>query len=242
VEGSVGGDGVTAVFDDGMRVSGSVIVGADGSKSMTRKVLRPDNYRNNRLPVRYVGSAVDMTPDQVKPLRQLDPLLFQGCHPDTSCFMWVSMLEVPEINGTAGTGRERYRVQINLSWPVNGVEDEVKPTHATRVQDVKLRAAVFVLLLRKAVQAIPDNAEALEIEITDWPCLEWDNRQGKVTLVGDVAYVMTMYRGEAANHGTLMHIISAAPLNRYILMRSPRSKQLTTLKKKCGSGRLIPCV
>ena len=197
------GTGVEAIFQDGTRASGSLVVGAEGSNSTTRKYLNPSDYRNRQLPIRFVGSGIDMTAEQVRPLRALDPLLFQGCHPDTSCFMWVSMLEVPEINGTAGTDHERYRVQINLSWPVKGPEDEVKETHHERLQDMRRRASVFAPTLKKAVETIPDSAEVLEIRLADWPCLGWDNQQGRVTLVGDAAHAMVMYRGEAANHGML---------------------------------------
>ncbi|KIW99687.1 uncharacterized protein Z518_11100 [Rhinocladiella mackenziei CBS 650.93] len=203
VEPGDGGQGVRAVFEDGTAASGTLLVGAEGSNSTVRKFLCPDNYRNNQLPIRFVGSGVDMTKDQVQPLRSLDPLLFQGCHPDTSCFMWVSMLEVPEINGTAGTANERYRVQINLSWPVKGPEDEVKSNNTDRLRDMKKRAAVFAPVLKDAIESIPSDAAVLEIKLADWPCLDWDNRQGQVTLIGDAAHAMTMYRGEAANHGML---------------------------------------
>lgn len=197
------GRGVTAVFDDGTSATGAVLVGADGSNSNVRKALCPDTYRNNQLPIRFVGSGVDMTREQVTPLRKLDPLLFQGCHPETSCFMWVSMLETPEVNGTARTENERYKVQLNLSWPVKGPDDEVKKDSVDVVRDMKRRAAPFAPVLRDAINSIPEHAPILEIKLADWPCLEWNNANGRVTLVGDAAHAMTMYRGEAANHGML---------------------------------------
>jgi 2-polyprenyl-6-methoxyphenol hydroxylase-like FAD-dependent oxidoreductase len=197
------GRGVQAIFEDGSSYSGALLIGAEGSNSAVRKFLSPEDYRNRQLPIRFVGSGINMTAEQVKPLRSLDPLLFQGCHPDTSCFMWVSMLEVPEINGTAGTDQERYRVQINLSWPVKSPADEVKSDNHEKLKDMKRRANVFAPTLKSAVELIPDNAEVLEIKLADWPCLPWDNQGGRVTLMGDAAHAMTMYRGEAANHGML---------------------------------------
>ena len=196
-------DGVRAMFEDGTMADGALVVGAEGSNSRTRKFLVPETYQNIQLPVRFVGSAVDLTPEEVKPLRDVDPLLFQGCHPVSGNYLWVSMLDTPETNGTKGTDDERYRVQINLSWQVRTPDDEVKPTDAERLVDMKRRADEFHPTLRKAVHAIPEGSEVLEIALQDWPCLEWDNHSGKVTLVGDAAHAMTMYRGEAANHGIL---------------------------------------
>lgn len=196
-------DGIVAVFEDGSRVEGSIIIGAEGSNSRTRQLVAPETYRNTQLPVRLTGAAVDFTPEQVRPLRDLDPLFFQGCHPRSGNFLWVSMLETPEGNGTRGTGNERYRVQIIVSWPFASPDDEVKPTNGERLKEMKRRADEFHETLRDVVQSIPEDTECLEIVLQDWPCLEWDNHRGRVTLAGDAAHAMTMYRGEAANHGIL---------------------------------------
>lgn len=196
-------DGIVAVFEDASRVEGSIIVGAEGSNSMTRQLVAPETYRNTQLPVRLTGAAVDFTPEQVRPLRDLDPLFFQGCHPRSGNFLWVSMLETPEGNGTRGTDNERYRVQIIVSWPFASPDDEVKRTSSERLKEMKRRADEFHETLRDVVQSIPEDTECLEIVLQDWPCLEWDNHSGTVTLAGDAAHAMTMYRGEAANHGIL---------------------------------------
>jgi 2-polyprenyl-6-methoxyphenol hydroxylase-like FAD-dependent oxidoreductase len=195
--------GVRAHFTDGSSAEGSMVVGAEGTNSQTRKFLVPDNYKNYQLPVRFIGAAVDMSPEQAQPLRDIDPLLFQGCHPVNGHFLWVSMMESPEVNGTKGTDHERYKVQIITSWMVKSEKDEVPPSDADRIAEMKRRAADFHPLLRQAVESIPDSAPVLEIALQDWPCPNWDNRSGWVTLVGDAAHAMTMYRGEAANHGML---------------------------------------
>ena len=202
---------VTGIFKDGSSASGTLLVGADGSNSRTRKILRPDDYKNTQLPIRFVGSAIDMTPAQVQPLRDLDPLLFQGCHPETGDYLWFSILEVPDVNGTQGTGNDQYRVQINVSWPVKGPEDEVKPSDAERLAEMKGRAANWAPVLKAAVNTIPDGEPVQEITLADWPCHDWDNREARLTLIGDAAHAMTMYRGEGANHGILdaFHLVGA---------------------------------
>ncbi|KAG5981468.1 hypothetical protein E4U43_006598, partial [Claviceps pusilla] len=217
-----GGGLVRVTFSDGSSADGSMLVGAEGTNSATRKFLVPDKYRAHQLPVRLIGAAVDMTPEQVRPLRDIDPLLFQGCHPATGNFLWVSMMESPEINGTKGTEQERYAVQIITSWMLkdgdesksssssssscgsgSGSNKTNQENGAERIAEMKRHAQDFHPLLRHVVDSIPETAPVLEIPIQDWPCLEWDNRHGRVTLIGDAAHAMTMFRGEAANHGIL---------------------------------------
>ncbi|KAG6005375.1 hypothetical protein E4U21_000226 [Claviceps maximensis] len=206
---------VHVTFSDGSSADGSMLVGAEGTNSPTRKFLMPDSYATHQLPVRFLGAAVNMTPEQVRPLRDIDPLLFQGCHPATGNFLWISMMETPEVNGTKGTDQERYVVQINISWILKSDHEEnnskkttqdreeTSTTDSELIAEMKRRAQDFHPLLRHAVDSIPETTPVLEIPLQDWPCLEWDNRKGRVTLVGDAAHAMTMYRGEAANHGIL---------------------------------------
>ncbi|KAJ5937076.1 hypothetical protein N7466_003526 [Penicillium verhagenii] len=192
-------------------VTGRMVVGVEGSRSIVRQILRPDAFDNIPLPIRFTGVAVDLTPAEIAPLRDMDPLLFQGCHPPTGAFFWFSMLETPQGNGTAGSGSERYRAQICMSWPVQDSADEVAATDEARLANMKRRAEGFVPFLKQTVDRIPSGTLVTEIKLADWECLTWDNHGGRVTLAGDAAHAMTMYRGEAANHGLLdaFHLMQA---------------------------------
>ncbi|KAL2854606.1 hypothetical protein BJX68DRAFT_264506 [Aspergillus pseudodeflectus] len=208
-------NGVRLMFDDEDKgetegqnesATGKLVVGIEGSRSTVRRFLRPDAYRNKQLPVRFTGVAVDLTPEEAAPLRAMDPLLFQGCHPSTGVFFWFSILETPATHPSG-----MYRVQINMSWRVESAEDEVAQTDKGRLENMKKRAAGFAPFLFDAVQRIPEGTPVLEITLADWECLPWDNRGGRVTLAGDAAHAMVMYRGEAANHGLLdiFHLVEA---------------------------------
>ncbi|EFW98945.1 FAD-binding domain containing protein [Grosmannia clavigera kw1407] len=212
-------ESVTAHFEDGTMATGSLLVGADGSNSRTRRRLfqslgNAAAANLYQLPVRFMGVTVRLTTDQVRPLRAIDPLLFQGCHPDTGAYLWYSILSTPEVNGSAGseTG-EFYEGQLNLSWMARGPDDEVPPTQPARLNKMRELAQPFEPRLRAAVENIPKDAEVLEVLLQDWPTQPWPNHGGTVTLASDAAHAMTMYRGEAFNHG----ITDAASLAEHLV-------------------------
>jgi 2-polyprenyl-6-methoxyphenol hydroxylase-like FAD-dependent oxidoreductase len=187
----------------------TLIVGTEGSRSSIRRFLCPDNYTNNPLPVRFTGVGISLSAAEVAPLREMDPLLFQGCHPETGDYFWFSMLDTPSqsppskppASGQADTDLEKegeekeerpYKVQLGLSWPVRSANDEVARTDAERLANMKRRAANFVPFLRDVFQNIPEETPVVEVKLADWTPQSWDNRNGTVTLVGDAAHAMTM--------------------------------------------------
>lgn len=69
---------------------------------------------------------------------------------------------------------------------------------------MKKRANDYAEPLRSIVLDIPDDLDiTTPLRLADFPCRDWDNHGGRVTLAGDSAHAMTMYRGEGANHGLL---------------------------------------
>jgi 2-polyprenyl-6-methoxyphenol hydroxylase-like FAD-dependent oxidoreductase len=183
--------GVVGKFQDGTTAEGKLLVGADGATSKLRRIICPDTGSLNQLPVRFLGATVKLSPSEIAPLRALDPLLFQGCHPDTGTYLWFSTLDTPEVNGSKGVD-EYYSAQLNMSWPVRTPEDEVPATNDEKLAKMKKLADVLESRLRTPVQNIPNGTEIVEIKLADWPCLEWPNSDGKVTLIGDAAHAMTM--------------------------------------------------
>ncbi|KAF2121213.1 FAD-binding domain-containing protein [Lophiotrema nucula] len=206
---------ILAHFEDGTMAEGCLLVGADGSSSRVRRLLfaGTEQAQLNQLPARFVGVTVRLTPSKAKVLRDIDPLLFQGSHPETGVYLWYSTLSTPETNGSIADDVEYYEGQLMMSWLHRSEADDVPESNRERVMKMKIMAQNFEDRLRNAVWDIPDDIVVQEIRLQDWPPQEWNNIDGRVTLVGDAAHAMTMYRGEAFNHG----ITDAAKLSEGIV-------------------------
>ena len=69
------------------------------------------------------------------------------------------------------------------------------------VQDI---ASHWASPFQDVVRSVPLDTPLQEIKLEDWLICDsgaWENLHGRATLIGDAAHAMTMYRGEAVNHG-----------------------------------------
>ncbi|KAJ5538374.1 hypothetical protein N7494_007853 [Penicillium frequentans] len=207
-------DGVEVTFTDGTSTKGCLLVGTDGRNSKTRRLLLGERLGGlNPLPVNSVGATITMTPEEFAPIRTIDPLLFQGTHPESGVYMWFSLVSSPTINGSLGTENPYYEGQLIQSWLHKSEADHVPETDEERLAVFKRNAQNFDPRLRDAVMSLPDDTRVLHIKLVDWVPMPWDNHNGRVTVAGDGAHAMTSYRGEAFNHG----VADAAVLSRNII-------------------------
>ncbi|TVY13508.1 putative FAD-dependent monooxygenase [Lachnellula arida] len=196
-------DGTIKVhFRDGPSATGSMLVGCDGSNSKLRHSLITDEQKSNltTLPIKCTGVVRHFTPDEGAEPRSVDPLLFMGLQPKTSNFLWYSVQDVY----TESDGRLSFDALVMISWPVKDEEkDAIPPTKRLCVANMKERASGFYGTFRRIVEGIPDDSESVtSLTLADFPVLDWESNHN-VTLAGDAAHAMTMYRGEGANHGIL---------------------------------------
>jgi 2-polyprenyl-6-methoxyphenol hydroxylase-like FAD-dependent oxidoreductase len=210
----VTGDEVKVSFTDGTSTKGCLLIGTEGRNSRTRRLLLGERLGGlNPLPVCSIGTTITMTPEEFAPIRAIDPLLFQGTHPETGVYMWFSLVSSPNINGSLETESPYYEGQLIQSWLQKSEADNVPETDAGRLAIFKRNAQSFDPRLRDAVLSLPEDSKVLHIKLADWVPMEWDNHKGHVTVAGDGAHAMTSYRGEAFNHG----VADAAVLSRNLI-------------------------
>ncbi|VUC22934.1 unnamed protein product [Clonostachys rosea] len=195
-------ENVSLTLPDQSTWTGKLLIGADGSSSAVRSFLCPGNSDNIPLPVRFIGCVIKMTPEACKSITDVtDPLTFQGCHPESGVYMFWCLVSTPETNGSEKSTEPYFQVQVCVSWkPVEG-EGEVPATQSGKIQKLRELCDTMAKPLRDMIYDMKEDNDPIAIKLQDWPCLDWDNFRGRVTLAGDSAHAMTMYRGEAANFG-----------------------------------------
>ncbi|GMG56190.1 unnamed protein product [Ambrosiozyma monospora] len=191
---------VSVKFHNGKTLEGGMFIDCEGRSSLTRKLANPEHPEACTLPYKFVGSIVELTPEEYHALKaKYDPLLFQGTIPSSGTFFWFSLLSSPAHNGTSN-----YQCQVNISWKLaDGVAnlpfESVKEAFAEVQKRTTGLHESLTVLRDKLLKTGEKNY--MELCLGDWPFAEWNDHNGLLLLAGDAAHAMVMYRGEAANHG-----------------------------------------
>ncbi|KAJ5112044.1 hypothetical protein N7532_000089 [Penicillium argentinense] len=189
--------GVTAVFEDGEKYIGELLVACDGARSVARSILYPD-AKMNPLPVQLLGASTLYSAEEMGGVQNIDPFIFQGSHPETDVFLFFSFLDTP--SNFNESSRDRYHVQIIISW-ADSKGIAVPKENVDRIALMKSLSENWSEPFRSLVHKLPPDAEARSIRIEDWMFAPGrPNLHPRVTLMGDAAHTMTMFRGEGANN------------------------------------------
>lgn len=193
-------DLVSVTCSNGKQYTGDVLIGCDGSNSITRRLIDPKEGGLYQLPIRFCGARVQLNKEEFDRIsNHFDPLLFQGTVPETNTFFWYSALATPEYTKAP----DLYYAQVNLSWNVPET-DEPFETQEQKANALKKHSQGLSPELSWLVdRAVQNPEELMEIKLCDWEKVDWDDHDGKVLLALDSLHPMTMYRGSACNEGIL---------------------------------------
>ncbi|KAF5666673.1 FAD-binding protein [Fusarium heterosporum] len=195
-------ESVTAIFEDGNSVTGSLLIACDGSHSRVRRSMFPD-WSMYDIPVRMLGMKLEFSAEQFQPIRDLDPFFLQGTHSRNDVFVYMSVLDAP---GNYESGVHPYVLQICVSWPYregffgSSGPTEIPETDRGKYELVRNFAKAWAEPWRSLVLSIPAGTEMKGLKLRDLPPPKDFRTIGRTVLMGDALHAMAMYRGEGANH------------------------------------------
>ena len=192
---------VTAHFTDGTSTKGKLLVGADGARSTTRRLLLgPEQGSINRLP--YAATFVHMKfpAEKALYLRKFHPLFLASAHPNNKFAFFGMQYAEDESDPSSWT------FFFYISWHLSLEEMDATAdwTDAQRLAQQKEFAKSFCDPWKSAFEWTPDDHPVWFVGLTEWdpglPEHRWDNHGGLVTMVGDAVHPMTYQRGQGLNH------------------------------------------
>ncbi|KAK5656802.1 hypothetical protein OQA88_4350 [Cercophora sp. LCS_1] len=219
---------VCAHFEDGEQETGHLLVGADGSRSVVRRfVYGEENSKTRRLPVRMINCRSEYSFKYLKPCLDIDPHLFHGGDPIQNGYFMFAFLDMPPPGSTKDTAA----VQLTISWPYEagylGEEEPSDPPdeHLERIAWLRRLAKHWANPVHDLMQQMPEDSIVRVVNIEEWMPNDANRRptDGRLTMVGDAAHLMTSFRGENANHG----VVDVAKLVALLMPRSDGTVDLS---------------
>lgn len=186
-------DGLTATFEDGEQIEATMVIGADGARSRIRNLLvGPEAAVNARLP--YAASFIQAkyTREQALFLRKFHPLFLASPHPD-NLFAFFGLQDAPEVDKP-----EEWTFFFYISWnsSLEEQDEEAKIfTNRDRLKQVSNLGKKYCEPWKSAYEWLSEDQPVWYFGLSVWdpstPEHAWDNKAGRVTLVGDAAHPMT---------------------------------------------------
>lgn len=195
---------VSVIQGDAIVATGRILVGADGASSFVRsKVLPHAATLQDRLPYRSAFLQAKYTAEQARFLRSFHSLNIGAVHPAGKVGFW-GMHDVPDPERA-----ESWTMFFNLTCPLAPSElSNHDSTPRANLQRMKELAKDFCEPWRSGLEWVNLDARdtwnvwAFTMGIWDprTPEHQWDNQEGRITLVGDAAHTMTVQRAQGLNH------------------------------------------
>lgn len=176
---------VTAVFEDGSRYEGNLIVGADGCRSLIRELAMgsPEAAATTPFPIWHMNMTVCYgDAEKAKYLRSEFPTSYLALS-DRSFHAFQSISSMPD-----GVDHpESWVFHLAMAW-MGEAKHEL--SHEERLAIIKEKAKGLAEPARSAFTWIPEGTQVSRADIRFWIPQQWDNKAGRMTLVGDAAHPM----------------------------------------------------
>jgi 2-polyprenyl-6-methoxyphenol hydroxylase-like FAD-dependent oxidoreductase len=200
----------TAIFEDGTREVGNLLIGAEGAHSKVRHfLLSPDKSALHMSP--FVGSvAITKLPAEAAlRFKDIHPRFVLLFHPN-GIFGWIGGKSSP-LPIRRSLRPRQSGTPTHLLLIVHEAHDGLKPGEWTFmimqtwisehdlpglkgpkiVEDMKERGRLFAEPFNALFQSMPEDSRSWHSRLSYWPTEAWDNCNGTLTLIGDAAHPMT---------------------------------------------------
>jgi len=131
---------VTVHFDDGSSATSRLLVACDGGNSRVRQALFPERQSYN-IPIRFMGVKAEYTPEQMEPLRKLDPIFLQGTASANDTYTFISGEHLACLVLCVGNDWREMTASQSSTLPET-IHRAPKPTHDTSFNSSSLGPSV----------------------------------------------------------------------------------------------------
>ncbi|PQE18137.1 fad binding domain-containing protein [Rutstroemia sp. NJR-2017a BBW] len=194
---------VTLTFEDGTQEAGCLLIGAEGAHSLTREyLLGKDEAQLIDSDVVVTVALTTLNKEASLALRKMHRRYCIVVHPN-GMFVWAS------IHDSTSEDPAQWTWMLMQTW---------RSSEPTNLQGTAILAEMrekgkdFASPFREVFAGIPEGASVWHNRLSYWPTKKWDNRGGKITLVGDAAHPMTFHRGQGLGNA----IADAASFQQYV--------------------------